>query len=401
MTNDHTVTALDASDLDTEVVVIGGGAVGLAIAMRLAERHAVVVLERHEGTGRETSAHNSGVIHASIYYETGSLKHRLCWEGNALLYEWAAAHHVPHLRTGKLIVALTEHERDGLDEVEAQARANGARGIDRLTGEQARALEPHVPIVEAVWSPSTGVIEQAALVKSYESAAIAAGAMVVTHHEVTAVERLTTGFRLALRDRDGVGSELSAAALVNAAGLGAPAIAAMLGYPLDGGDGGTAAGGANEGAHIPVFRQRVNRGVYYDIVDPEVARLVSRPIYPLPEHAAGGLGVHLTVDTDGGVHLGPDTAWLDAATALDYRNPADPEVRARFLEAGRRFLPGLRDDQIAPGQVGYRPKLQLPGGEQADFLIWDDRGYVHLGGIESPGLTASLAIAREVDERLR
>ena len=135
MTNDHTVTALDASDLDTEVVVIGGGA---AIAMRLAERHAVVVLERHEGTGRETSAHNSGVIHASIYYETGSLKHRLCWEGNALLYEWAAAHHVPHLRTGKLIVALTEHERDGLDEVEAQARANGARGIDRLTGEQAR-----------------------------------------------------------------------------------------------------------------------------------------------------------------------------------------------------------------------------------------------------------------------
>jgi L-2-hydroxyglutarate oxidase LhgO len=145
----------------------------------------------------------------------------------------------------------------------------------------------------------------------------------------------------------------------------------------------------------------VNRGVYYDVVDPAMARLVSRPVYPLPEHAAGGLGLHLTVDTDGGVHLGPDTAWLEAGAPLDYRNPEDPEIRARFLASGQRFLPGLRDDQIAGGQVGYRPKLQAPGGGQADFLIWHDRGYVHLGGIESPGLTSSQALAREVAERIR
>jgi len=383
-------------EFDTDVAIIGGGAVGLAIAQTLAPRYSVLVFERNEGTGRETTAHNSGVIHASIYYETGSLKHRLCWEGNALLYEWAESHHVPHLRTGKLIVALTEDEREGLDEVAQQANANGARGIERMTGAQARELEPHVPIVEAVWSPSTGVVDQAALTRSYESAAVAAGAMVVTHHEVVGLERLGSGFLFALRDSDGAESELRAQAVVNSAGLGATAVAAMLGYPLDGGASVTPDGTIE----VPVLRQRVNRGVYYDIVDPDLARLVRRPVYPLPEHAAGGLGVHLTVDTDGGVHLGPNTEWLAEDAPLDYRNPADPAVRAQFLEAGRRFLPGLRDDQIAPGQVGYRPKLQQPGGAQADFLIWADRGYVHLGGIESPGLTASLAIAREVSELL-
>lgn len=378
---------------DAEVAIIGGGVVGLAVAQALAPEHSVVVLERHEGIARETSAHNSGVIHASIYYPTGSLKHRLCWEGNALLYEWAEAHHVPHLRCGKLIVAMTEEERDGLDEVEQQARQNGARDIERLTGAQARELEPHVPIVEAVWSPSTGVIDQAALAKSYESAAVSDGAMVVTHHEVRAIERVPGGFRLDLHDSEGHESSLRAAAVVNAAGLRAPEVAACLGYPLDGGVAGE--------VEVPVFRQRVNRGVYYDVIDPDMARLVHRPVYPLPEHAAGGLGLHLTVDTDGGVHLGPNTEWLEEDSLLDYRNPGSPEVRATFLAAGQRFLPGLRDEHIAPGQVGYRPKLQQPGGAQADFLIWEDRGYVHLGGIESPGLTSSLAIAREVVGLLR
>ncbi|MCK9495793.1 MAG: NAD(P)/FAD-dependent oxidoreductase [Dehalococcoidia bacterium] len=378
---------------DAEVAIIGGGVVGLAVAQALAPDHSVVALERHEGIARETSAHNSGVIHASIYYPTGSLKHRLCWEGNALLYEWAEAHHVPHLRCGKLIVAMTEEERDGLDEVEQQARQNGARGIERLTGAQARELESHVPIVEAVWSPSTGVIDQAALAKSYESAAVSDGAMVVTHHEVRAIERVPGGFRLDLRDSEGHESSLRAAAVVNAAGLRAPEVAACLGYPLDGGVAGE--------VEVPVFRQRVNRGVYYDVIDPDMARLVHRPVYPLPEHAAGGLGLHLTVDTDGGVHLGPNTEWLEEDSLLDYRNPGSPEVRATFLVAGQRFLPGLRDEHIAPGQVGYRPKLQQPGGAQADFLIWEDRGYVHLGGIESPGLTSSLAIAREVVGLLR
>ena len=377
---------------DAEVVVVGAGAVGLAIAERLARTRSVLVVERHEGYARETSSHNSGVVHASIYYETGSLKHTLCWEGNPLLYEWADAHHVPVLRCGKLIVAFSEEERGGLDEVWRQASANGVRGIERLTGKQTRVLEPHIPAVEAIWSPSTGVVDVAALTRAYESAARDRGALVAYQHTVLGASRIAGRFHLELRDADGQRSSVTCAALVNSAGHGAPDLAAALGYPLD--------GGLHEGVEVPVFRQRANRGRYYDIVDAQLARMVSRPVYPLPEHEAGGLGLHLTVDTDGGVHLGPATEWLADGVPLDYRQPDESVWRARFLEAGRRFLPGLRDDQIAPGQVGYRPKIQRPDQGLVDFLIWHDRGYVHLGGIESPGLTASLPISRVVAEAL-
>jgi L-2-hydroxyglutarate oxidase LhgO len=388
------VTGPSAQDAphDAEVVVVGAGAVGLAIAERLARTHSVLVIERHEGYARETSSHNSGVVHASIYYETGSLKHTLCWEGNPLIYEWADAHHVPVLRCGKLIVALSEDERGGLDDVWRQATANGVRGIERLTGEQARALEPHVPTVEAIWSPSTGVVDVAALARSYEGAARDRGALAVYQHTIVGAERIAGGFRLDLRDADGQRSSVTCAALVNSAGHGAPELASALGYPLD--------GGVHAGVEVPVLRQRANSGRYYDIVDTAAARMISRPVYPLPEHQAGGLGLHLTVDTDGGAHLGPSTEWLPDGATLDYRQADEPAWRARFLEAGRRFLPGLRDDQIAPGQVGYRPKIQQPGQGLVDFLIWHDRGYVHLGGIESPGLTASLPIARVVAEAL-
>lgn len=380
--------------LDAEVVVIGGGAVGLAVAQRLAyDGRSVLVVERHEGMARETSSHNSGVVHASIYYPTGSLKHRLCWEGNPRVYAWAEAHAVPVRHTGKIIVALAEDERGGLDDVYRQAAANDVRGVERITAARAHDLEPHVPALEAIWSPSTGVVDAYALVRSYEAEAIAHGALVAYRHEVTSIARAPGGFAVGLRDADGALSTVRCAALVNSAGLRAAQVADLLGYPLD--------GGAHAGVEVPVLRQRANAGRYYDVIDPAASRLVSRPVYPLPEHAAGGLGLHLTVDTDGGVHLGPSTEWIAEDAPLDYRNVEDAEWRERFLRAGQRFLPGLRDEQIAPGQVGYRPKIQRPDQGLVDFLIWHDRGYVHLGGIESPGLTSSLPLADEVAAALR
>ncbi len=199
------------------------------------------------------------------------------------------------------------------------------------------------------------------------------------------------GFRLQLTDPDGAEATLRCGMLVNAAGHGAPAVATALGYPLDGGEG------------VPAFRQRANKGRYYDFTRPELARAVSRPVYPIPprsgtvlqhQASAGGLGLHLSVDIDGAAHLGPDTEWLPDDAPRDYR--ADDTRRAAFLEAGRRLLPDLAADDLVPGQVGYRPKLVGDGTAPPDFLIWPDRGYVHLGGIESPGLTSSLAIAGEV-----
>ncbi len=382
-------------DLDADIVVVGAGIVGLAVAARLSRKRSVVVIERRDGPALETSAHNSQVVHAGIYYPTGSRKHLLCLAGNRALYAWCEERGVAVARTGKLVAALAESELSGLEAVWEQAAANGVSGMRRLTAAEARAVEPAVPFAAALHSESSGVVDAAGFARSLESAARDRGALVAYRHELRGTVRGAGGFALEVADPDGAPQELRCAALVNAAGHGAPPVARSAGYPLDGGgDGGEA---------VPVLRQRVNKGRYYDVVDPALARSVSRHIYPIPREGggmaghlarAGGLGVHLTVDLDGGLRLGPDTEWLPEGAPLDYR--AGDDRRPEFLEAGRRLLPTLRAGDIAPGQVGYRPKLHGPGEPAADFLIWHDRGYLHLGGIESPGLTASLAIADEV-----
>ena len=373
--------------MDIDVAVVGAGAVGLAVAAELSRTKQVAVIERHGGYGLETSSHNSGVIHAGIYYPTGSLKHRLCVEGNALLYEWAAAHGVRANRCGKLIIAVDESEVPALDEVEAQARANGVSELRRITSaDELRELEPSVRCIEGLWSGTTGVVDQMALMASYAAEVEARGGWIALKHDVRGIARAGGGFAIEMAGPDGESTRVTAEVLVNSAGLGAPAIASMVGYPLDGGEG------------LPAMRQTVNKGRYFDIVTPEKARALRHLVYPVPEHGKGGLGVHVTLDVDGGVHLGPDTEWLVDGAALDYR--ADDGRRAEFHAAASRYLPALEVDDIAPGQVGYRPKLQRPGGPIADFLIWRDGGYVHLGGIESPGLTSSLAIAREVASTL-
>jgi L-2-hydroxyglutarate oxidase LhgO len=381
--------------VDVDVAVIGAGAVGLAVAMELSRSCQTAVIERHGAFGLETSSHNSGVVHAGIYYPTGSLKHTLCIEGNRLVYEWCATHNVRAGRLGKLVVAVDDSERDALDAVYRRAIENGVPGIEMI-GDVAklRELEPQVRCVAAMWSATTGVVDQSALMRSLASEVEANGGWVALKHDVTSIERCAEGFSLRMTDPDGGETSITCGALVNSAGLGAPAVASMLGYPLDG------VGRAGRADGVPALRQYVNKGRYYDIVTPEKARALRHLIYPVPEHAKGGLGVHVTLDVDGGAHLGPDTEWLDDGATLDYR--ADDARRADFHAAASRYLPFLEPDDITPGQVGYRPKLQppaggrAPGGEQADFLIWYDGGYLHLGGIESPGLTASLAIARRV-----
>ncbi|MCK9487090.1 MAG: NAD(P)/FAD-dependent oxidoreductase [Dehalococcoidia bacterium] len=390
--------------LDADIAVIGAGVVGLAVAERLAAggvaggtRRSVVVVERHEAYGRETSAHNTGIVHAGMFYETGSLKHRLCLEGNALLHEWADAHTVPLRRCGKLIVAVEPGDLDGLERVWERGVTNEVPGMRHLTPQEARALEPRVRMAAAVWSGASSVVDQAAYARSLESACRDRGVLFAYQHSVVSAGREGGGFVLGLRDVDGHTSTLRVGAVVNAAGHGAPAIASMLGFPLDGDE------------RTPILRQRVNRGRYYDFADPEWARSVSRPVYPVPpgssdvqrhQARAGGLGVHISIDVDGVAHLGPDTAWMPDASPeggpMDYRSV--DEGREAFLAAGRWLLgDDLRAEDLVPGQVGYRPKLVTVGDTPADFLIFRAGDYVHLGGIESPGLTASLAIGRYVE----
>ena len=374
---------------DADIAVIGAGVVGLAVARELSSRGSVVVVEANAAPGRETSAHNTGIVHAGMFYPAGSLKHRLCMEGNALLHEWADRFSVPLRRCGKLIIAVEPEDMEGLDRVWEQCLANEVPDVRRVPKAEARALEPRVRIHEAIWSGTSSVVDQTAYARSLESACLDVGVLFAYQHRVTAVERVGDDFVVFATDADGQEATLRVGALVTASGHGAPDVARALGYPLDGSDG------------FPVLAQRKNRGIYYDFADPELGRAVSRPVYPVPpgrtvatqqEHG-GGLGVHLSIDVDGVAHLGPDTTWMPDDAPIDYRS-VDGDRRP-WVAAARRILgESVTAEDLVPGQVGYRPKLAVDGF--ADFVVMVDHSYVHLGGIESPGLTSSLAIAREV-----
>jgi L-2-hydroxyglutarate oxidase LhgO len=382
----HTVGVIPVDALD--VVVIGAGTVGLAVATELSRERAVAVLERHGAAGLENSSHNSGVIHAGLYYPPGWLKTSLCIEGNRLLYAWAEEQGVRHRRTGKLVIAADEADLAELDALERAARANGVPNIHRLSAAEANDLEPHVRCAGALFSGSSGIVDQMGLIASYQRVAAARGALLAFRHRVEAIARRSpAGFVVRGAGPDGAPFAIEAGAVVNCAGMAADRLAATLGYDLDGGSG------------TPRMRHRLNKGRYYDIVDPVKARLVSRLVYPVPHRDRAGLGVHLTVDLDGGARLGPDTEWLPSDAEPDFRSADDR--RDEFLASARSYLPWVEREDLAPGQVGYRPKLSGPGEPPRDFLIWHDRGYVHLGGIESPGLTASLAIAGYVRDLLR
>lgn len=373
------MTNADAVD----IAVIGAGIVGLAVALELAADRGVAVLERHDGPGRENSSHNSGVVHAGLYYPREWLKTTLCVHGNQLLYSWAREHGVRARRTGKLIIAIDDADLPALEELAEAARANGVPDVHRLSASEARELEPHVRCAGALLSGSSGIVDQMELVSSFHRAAAARGAFFAFRHAVERIERRApAGFTVAGVGPDGRPFTVAAGAVVNCAGMASDRLAATLGYDVDG------------APTTPRMRQRLNKGRYYDIVDHDKARLVSRLVYPLPHGDRAGLGVHLTLDVDGNARLGPDTEWLPAGATPDFRSMDDR--RDVFLGFARRYLPWLEREDLAPGQVGYRPKLSGPGEPPSDFLIWHDRGYVHLGGIESPGLTASLAIAAYV-----
>ncbi|MDP2675374.1 MAG: NAD(P)/FAD-dependent oxidoreductase [Dehalococcoidia bacterium] len=369
---------------EVEVAVIGAGAVGLAIAAVLSEHRSVAVIERHDSYGRENSSHNSGVIHAGLYYPADWLKTTLCVEGNRLLYAWAAEHGVRVRRTGKLVLALAEPEIPALGELAEAARANGVPDLRMLRKGELQSMEPAIRSAAALYSGSSGVIDQMELMRSYVAVARSNGAHFAFKHKLTGLKRLSSWFEVRVEGPDAGEVTLTAASVVNAAGLAADSVGQSLGYDPDGGQGN------------PPFRQTANRGCYYDVVNREKAAGIAHLIYPLPHSDRSGLGIHVTVDVDGDVHLGPDSEWLDEGARLDFRITDDR--RLAFLQAARRYWPALESEDLAPGQVGYRPKLSGPAGPPADFLIWFDRGYVHLGGIESPGMTASLAIARRVRE---
>jgi len=355
-------------------VVIGAGVVGLAIARALAlAGREVIVLEATGLIGSVTSSRNSEVIHAGIYYPTDSLKAALCVAGKHALYDYCASRNVAHRRIGKLIVASETEELAMLDALQRQALANGVADLQPLSAREVKSLEPELNAVGALLSPSTGIIDSHGLMIAYQGEAEAAGAMIAFETPVLggAIEErsivVETGGAAPMR--------LRCRHVVNAAGLSAQAVAGRLvGFPPS-----------------AVPPSHYAKGNYYGLTGRAPFRHL---IYPAP--VPGGLGVHITVDLTGRARFGPDVEWIDE---IDYT--VDPSRADAFYAAVRRYWPGLKDGALEPDYAGIRPKLTAAGEPAGDFVIQGPEshgidGLVNLFGIESPGLTASLAIADQV-----
>ncbi len=362
------------------ITIIGAGVIGLAVARELAAAFpGVLLLERHPSFGRETSSRNSEVIHRGIHYPAAFFKSSLCMEGNRLLYDICRREGIPHARLGKLIVACDGEEEAALVALQEAARRKGIDDLLWMGKQGVAAVEPAVSARAALFSPATGIIDSHALMRSFLAAANAAGAVVSFNAAVTGIEREDGAYTLLV---NGGEYRLRTKVLVNSAGLGAPHIAALAGVDC------TARG----------YALKYCKGNYF-VASP--APRIGRLVYPVPVARTEGLGIHATLDLGGRVRFGPDTEYVDR---LDYT--VDEGRKAAFHEAVRRYLPSVAEDSLSPDMCGIRPKLQGPGEAARDFIIADEAaagfpGMISLIGIESPGLTACVPIARRVTELVR
>lgn len=352
-----------------DCIVIGAGVVGLAVARALAQRgREVVILEREGAIGTGISSRNSEVIHAGMYYPPGSLKARLCVAGNRMLRKYASAHGVEFKMAGKLIVATDAEEEKALATILERGHANGVTGLTAISGTEAKAMEPSLRATLALFSPDTGIIDSHALMLALQGDGEAAGAVVAFQAPVIGGRIRDGAIELDIGD----GTHIKARSLVIAGGLNACRLARAMGVP-------------------GVPQDYLCKGNYFTLTGKTP---FGRLVYPVPVSA--GLGVHYTLDMAGRGRFGPDVEWIDEE---DYR--VDPTRAESFYAAIRRYWPGLPDGALEPAYAGIRPKIQPPGAPAADFMIAGPQQHgvpnlVALYGIESPGLTSSLALAELV-----
>jgi L-2-hydroxyglutarate oxidase LhgO len=365
-----------------DIIVIGAGVIGLAVAERCAgPGRDLVVCERHDSFGRETSSRNSEVIHCGMYYGEGLLKTTLCVLGNPMLYELCAARGIPHRRTGKIVVATDEAESDQLQRILEQGRRNGVPGLRLLTPREITDREPNARGCLGLYSPESGIVDSHRLMEYLERSAARKGATVAYGCEVTGIRRDASRYSVEIRQSDGELMTISAGAVINSAGLAADRVAEMAGIDAD------RAG----------YRIRPCKGQYFRIADKHRG-MIRGLVYPTPSPVH--LGAHVVVALDGGLKVGPDSRYVDA---LDYT--VDAGCQREFFEKASRFLPFLSFQDLSPDMSGIRPKLYRQGEPFRDFVIRDegDKGFpglIDLIGMESPGLTSCLAIAQKVESLL-
>ena len=364
-----------------DIAIIGAGAVGLAIAAEIGARHpeaATILFERHGQFGQDTSSRNSEVIHAGMYYPTGSLKAKLCVEGNPLLYEFCDKHSVPYQRIGKVIIARDQTEIPSLEKILAQGQANSVQGLSMIDADEVKRLEPNITAVAALFSENTGIIDSQKLMFQLEHLAGQNNVMLAYKHEVVNVVPEGDGFVITFKGPAGETDQIFCRWLINSAGLYADKIAGMCGIDI-------------EAAGYTIYPVK---GEYFS-VSMSKSKMVSHLVYPPPLHGLKGLGTHITKSLDGRGRLGPNAHYVTEREDYD----VDPVHLEEFYQAALTYLPFIERSDLAPDMAGMRPKIQAPDAPVADFKICreSERGLptlINLIGIESPGLTSCLAIAR-------
>ena len=366
---------------EIDVAIIGAGVIGLATAREIAQgKEEVFVFEKNGSFGLETSSRNSEVIHAGIYYPEDSLKAKLCVEGKNLLYKLCSKHNIAYKKLGKIIVAADENEMSWLEELHKQGRKNGVDDLLLLSRTEVKKLEPNIEARAGLLSPSSGIFDSHNLLKLLYSQARERGVTFLFGTEVIGVERTGARYKVQIKDRDGI-SDVVAHVILNCAGLDSDRIAQLAGIDID-----------KSG-----YKLHYCKGEYFSL-DSKYKNLVSRLIYPAPEQA--GHGIHWRQTLDGRVLLGPSAHYVEA---IDYS--VDETHKQHFFDSAKRFLPLVELEDLTPESAGIRPKLQGPGEDFRDFVIAQEEkaglpGLINLIGIESPGLTAALAIARYVSRMM-
>lgn len=366
-----------------DIIIVGAGVVGLAVAAELAQRipdASTIVMEKHEQFGWETSSRNSEVIHAGMYYPTGSLKAKICVDGNPRLYEFCEKHNVPHCRIGKLIIAREQSDIPLIEGILKQGITNGVQGLEMIGKDQIQKMEPHISAIAALHSLNTGIIDSHKLMASLESIATNGGTMIAYRNEIKDVTYRNNQYEVTYTGPDGQDDTLACRWFINCAGLYADVISALLGIDVE----------------KEKYRIYPCKGEYFSLPVGKSA-LVSHLVYPSPLKALKGLGIHVTKSLDGRTRLGPSAFYVDSKTDYD----VDPTHKDSFYQAAKTYLPFIEMDDLQPDMSGIRAKRQAPDAPVADFIIRQetDRGlprFINLVGIESPGLTGCLSIANMV-----
>jgi L-2-hydroxyglutarate oxidase LhgO len=359
---------------EANIIIIGAGIVGLAVAARISDGNdGVIILEKNAKYGQETSTHNSSVVHSGIHYPAGSLKAKLCVEGNPMIYEICERYKLPYKKLGKLTVAITDDEIAELEKLMKQGLDNGVQGLEFLDGQAVKSMEPNIDVERALYSPSTGIIEPDELMAHFYAEASRNGVVLSTSTEVTSLKKTKDSYEIGGTSQ-GERFAIKAQAVINCAGLQADKVAAMLGIDL-----------TKHG-----YVQHPCKGDYFRAKGKPPVKML---VYPVPK--GPGLGIHLTPDLGGMVRLGPNAYYVNS---IDYEVGSK---EGEFSEDVARFMPSIKNYDLVPDFAGVRPKLQGPGDGFRDFVIRNEAdkgfpGFINLVGIESPGLTSAQAIGNLV-----